>query len=83
MHCSLRVGQIDVATVKRFISEVSMTKTRITVMVYETFLVRLLFLTLSPSPSARKRRPEVMAEVIAKSKEHKLSDSVSLFARIS
>ena len=41
-----------------FISEASMAKTRTMVMVYETFLVRQLFLTLSPSRFARKRRPK-------------------------
>jgi len=35
-----------------------MTKTRRTIMVYETFLFRQLLLTLSPSRPARKRRPK-------------------------
>lgn len=77
MHCSPRVGQIATATVKK----ASVAKHRATMTAYGLLLIHQMFLTLSPSWTARTRgQNSWMVEVIAKSKGHKMCGFVGLYA---
>ena len=77
MHCSPHVGQIDATTVKKvhfggFSDEDEGDDDGVW-----TFACLYTGIDPLPQPPRKKTKAEVMAEVIAKSKEHKVSESVS------
>lgn len=82
MHCSPRVGQIDAETVKKvhfggFSDEDEDDDDGVWALAYPLAVTDPLF-----QPPRKKTKAEVMAEVIAKSKEHKVSEPVGLLAHI-
>ena len=82
MHCSPRVGQIDATTVKKvhfggFSDEDEGDDDGVW-----AFACPYTSIDSLSQPLRKKTKAEVMAEVIAKSKEHKVSESVSQLGHI-
>jgi len=78
MHCLPRVGQIDAATVKKvhfggFSDDEEDEDDGVWALACRSAVTDPL-----SQPPRKKTKAEVMAEVISKSKEHKVSEPVSL-----